>query len=112
MLLLSLLLCARVGDSPFHAAQGRAFNVLSPHRAGVNRQWVCPRHPNLCLLRCAVFRRGGAVFHSAVPCLSHANPYGTTELQGSHCYKQLYHLRDSFSCIKVNDWPLVCTVMQ
>lgn len=86
MLLLSLLLCVRVWDSPVHPAQGIAFNVLSPYKAGVNRQWVYPRHPNLCLLRCAASRRGGAAFHSVVP-LSHGDAHAIREPRDRHCCK-------------------------
>lgn len=87
MLLLSLLLSVRMWGSPLQPAQEIAFNVFSSHAAGVNREWVCPRHPNLCLLRSAALRRGGAASHSVVPCLSQGNVHAIRVPQDSHCYK-------------------------
>lgn len=87
MLPVSLLLPVRVWGNPLHPAQEIALNVFSSYAAGVNREWGCPRHPNLCLLRSAALRRGGAAFHSVVPCLSQGNAYAVRVLQDSHCYK-------------------------
>lgn len=87
MSLLSLLLSVRMWGSPLHPAQETGLNVFSSHAAGVNREWVCPRHPKLCLLRPAALRRGGAAFHWVVPCLSQGNADAIRVLQESHSYK-------------------------
>lgn len=87
MLLLSRLRSVRMRASPLHPAQEITLNIFFSQTAGVNREWGCPRHPNLCLLWSAACKRGRAAYHSAVPCVSQGNAYAIRVLQHSHCYK-------------------------